>query len=106
MTADVSMADGAAKAVAAAEERLGRVDILCSNAGILDDYRSALDTSEEQSVQVFNVNLKATWLTSRAALPGMLERGSGCIIVTASVAGMIAGGGEVLAAPGLEKRTA
>ena len=95
VTADVSVADGAAKAVAAAEDRLGRVDILCSNAGILDDYRSALDTSEEQWDQVFNVNLKATWLMSRAALPGMLERGSGCIIVTASVAGMIAGGGGV-----------
>ena len=95
VTADISVADGAAKAVAAAEERLGRIDILCSNAGILDDYRTAIDTTEEQWDQVFNVNLKATWLMSRAALPGMLERGSGCIIVTASVAGMIAGGGGV-----------
>ena len=93
--ADISVADGAAKAVAAAEERLGRIDILCSNAGILDDYRTAIDTTEEQWDQVFNVNLKATWLMSRAALPAMLERGSGCIIVTASVAGMIAGGGGV-----------
>jgi 3-oxoacyl-[acyl-carrier protein] reductase len=81
--------------VAAAEERLGRIDILCSNAGILDEYRTAIDTTEEQWDQVFNVNLKATWLMSRAALPAMLERGSGCIIVTASVAGMIAGGGGV-----------
>jgi 3-oxoacyl-[acyl-carrier protein] reductase len=95
VTADISVADGAAKAVAAAEERLGRIDILCSNAGILDEYRTAIDTTEEQWDQVFNVNLKATWLMSRAALPAMLERGSGCIIVTASVAGMIAGGGGV-----------
>jgi 3-oxoacyl-[acyl-carrier protein] reductase len=95
VTADVSAADGAAKAVSAAEERLGRVDILCSNAGILDDYRDALDTTEEQWDRVFDVNLKATWLLSRAVLPGMLERGSGCIIVTASVAGLVAGGGGV-----------
>jgi 3-oxoacyl-[acyl-carrier protein] reductase len=95
LTADVSAADEVSRAVQEAEQSFGRVDILCSNAGILDDYRDALATSEEQWDRVFDVNLKATWLLSRAVLPGMVERGSGCIIVTASVAGMVAGGGGV-----------
>jgi 3-oxoacyl-[acyl-carrier protein] reductase len=95
LAADVASAADVERAVAAAERALGRIDILCSNAGILDGYASALDTDEDLWDRVIDVNLKATWLVSRAALPGMLERGSGCIIVTASVAGMVAGGGGV-----------
>jgi 3-oxoacyl-[acyl-carrier protein] reductase len=95
LEADVSRAPDAEQAVAAAHTELGRIDVLCSNAGILDGYASALDTGEELWDRVMDVNLKATWLVSRAVLPGMLERGSGCIIVTASVAGMVAGGGGV-----------
>ena len=95
LTADVARADEVERAVAAAQDDLGRIDVLCSNAGVLDGYASALDTDEELWDHVMGVNLKATWLLSRAALPGMLERGSGCIIVTASVAGMVGGGGGV-----------
>jgi 3-oxoacyl-[acyl-carrier protein] reductase len=95
LEADVARPADVQEAVRAAESELGRIDILCSNAGILDGYASALDTDEELWDRVMDVNLKATWLLSRAVLPGMLERGSGCIIVTASVAGMVAGGGGV-----------
>ena len=95
LTADVAKADDVGRAVAEAEQRLGRIDILCSNAGILDGYASAVDATEELWDRVFDVNVKATWLVSRAALPAMIERGKGVIIVTASVAGMIAGGGGV-----------
>jgi len=95
LRADVARASDAEHAIAAAQDQLGRIDILCSNAGILDGYASAVDTDEELWDRVMDVNLKATWLVSRAALPAMQERGSGCIIVTASVAGMVAGGGGV-----------
>jgi len=84
-----------ARAITAAEDELGRIDVLCSNAGILDGYASALDAEEELWDRVMDVNVKATWLLSRAALPAMVGRGSGCIIVTSSVAGMVAGGGGV-----------
>jgi 3-oxoacyl-[acyl-carrier protein] reductase len=92
---DVASAADVSRAVAETLERLGRVDILCSNAGILDGYADALATDEESWDRVLGVNLKAAWLTSKAVLPDMLERGAGCIIITASVAGMIAGGGGV-----------
>jgi 3-oxoacyl-[acyl-carrier protein] reductase len=95
LTADVARAAEVEGAVATARDALGGIDILCSNAGILDGYASALDTSDELWDRVIDVNMKATWLLSRAVLPGMLERGSGAIIVTASVAGMVAGGGGV-----------
>jgi 3-oxoacyl-[acyl-carrier protein] reductase len=95
VTADVADAREVNRAVAEATDAMGRIDILCSNAGILDGYASAIDADEELWDRVFDVNVKATWLLSRAVLPGMLARGSGSIIVTASVAGMIAGGGGV-----------
>jgi len=95
ITADVSRATDCERAVATAQDELGRIDILCSNAGILDGYASATDADEQLWDRVMDVNLKATWLLSRAALPAMQERGSGAIIVTASVAGMVAGGGGV-----------
>ena len=95
VTADVADAREVNRAVAEATDAMGRIDILCSNAGILDGYASAIDADEELWDRVFDVNVKAAWLLSRAVLPGMLERGSGSIIVTASVAGMIAGGGGV-----------
>lgn len=95
VTADVADAREVNRAVAEATDAMGHIDILCSNAGILDGYASAIDADEELWDRVFDVNVKATWLLARAVLPGMLERGSGSIIVTASVAGMIAGGGGV-----------
>ena len=95
VTADVADAREVNRAVAEATDAMGRIDILCSNAGILDGYASAIDADEELWDRVFDVNVKASWLLSRAVLPGMLERGSGSIIFTASVAGMIAGGGGV-----------
>ena len=95
LTADVADAREVGRAVDEATQAMGRIDILCSNAGILDGYASVIDTDEALWDRVFDVNVKATWLLSRAVLPGMLERGSGAIIITASVAGMIAGGGGV-----------
>ena len=95
LTADVSRADDVQRAVTAAQDAFGRIDVLCSNAGVLDGYASATDTDEKLWDRVMDVNVKATWLLARAALPAMQERGSGCFIVTSSVAGMVAGGGGV-----------
>lgn len=93
--ADVASASDAARAVREVQTRFERIDVLCSNAGILDGYASAIDATEELWDRVFDVNVKATWLLARAALPSMRARGSGAIVVTASVAGMVAGGGGV-----------
>jgi 3-oxoacyl-[acyl-carrier protein] reductase len=95
VTADVSSAAQASRAISEVQAHFGRIDVLCSNAGILDGYASAIDATEDLWNRVFDVNVKATWLLARAALPDMRERKSGAIIVTASVAGMVAGGGGV-----------
>jgi len=76
---------------AAAQESsavLGGVDILCNNAGA-PSTTSVIDCSLQDWEQTFAVNARAPFLMIRALLPGMLERGSGVIVNTASVAGMI-----------------
>lgn len=90
---DVADAGSVAAATGAALAELGRVDVLCSNAGILDDYHSVLETSEEEWDRVLAINLKGMYLTSRALLPQMIENGGGVIVNTASIAGLVAGGG-------------
>jgi 3-oxoacyl-[acyl-carrier protein] reductase len=85
---DAAIAAGAPQAIAVTAD-------VAKAADVLDDYADALTADEESWDHVFGVNLKAAWLTSRAVLPGMLERGSGCIVITASVAGLVAGGGGV-----------
>jgi 3-oxoacyl-[acyl-carrier protein] reductase len=93
VTADLGEADQVRQAVAATLERFGAIDVLCSNAGLLDDYATALETEPELWNRLLRVNLTATYLLSREVLPGMIERGSGSIITTCSLASFIAGGG-------------
>jgi 3-oxoacyl-[acyl-carrier protein] reductase len=90
---DVGDGGSVAAATDAALAELGRIDVLCSNAGILDDYATVLETSEEEWDRVLRINLKGMYLTSRALLPQMIENGGGAIVNTASIAGLVAGGG-------------
>ena len=68
--------------------RHGRIDILVNNAGIM---RKAYvkDMTEETWDAVVDVNLKATFLCSKAVLPAMIDAGRGRIINIASIAGKV-----------------
>lgn len=74
------------RAVAEVIERHGRIDVLCNNAGVLDGYADALNTSDELWDNIIATNLTGPFMMSRAALPHMIERGSGAIVNTASTA--------------------
>lgn len=93
LIADVSDRQQVSQAVGGALDRYGRIDVLCSNAGILDDYAAALDTPHELWERVLAINLTATYLLIGAILPGMLARGSGSIVTTCSLSSFVAGGG-------------
>jgi NAD(P)-dependent dehydrogenase (short-subunit alcohol dehydrogenase family) len=70
---------------ATAKETYGSVDIAFNNAGISPpDDDSILDTDLEAWQRVQLVNLTSVYLCCKAAIPYMLEQGSGSIINTAS----------------------
>lgn len=74
--------------VARVEEALGPVDIFFSNAAVASGG-GPLDTDIEVWNEQWQINLMAHVFAVRAVLPGMLERGSGYLIHTASMAGIL-----------------
>jgi 3-oxoacyl-[acyl-carrier protein] reductase/meso-butanediol dehydrogenase/(S,S)-butanediol dehydrogenase/diacetyl reductase len=87
--ADITDAAAVGDAVARGEEALGTIDILVNNAGIAgttgaDDLVALDDTVWHRTV---DVNLNATYLVSKAVLPGMLAAGRGVIVNISSLAG-------------------
>ena len=87
LSADISQVDQVDEAVRSALGS-GPVDTLFNNAGI-GSTKNLIDCEPEEWDRVFNVNVRGTYLMSRALIPGMLEAGHGVIVNTASVAGSI-----------------
>jgi NAD(P)-dependent dehydrogenase (short-subunit alcohol dehydrogenase family) len=84
---DVTDEARTAAVIAEVEETYGRLDLLCLNAGIPTD--GSVDASNEDWQRTWEVNVMAHVYATRHALPGMLERGSGYILTTASAAGLL-----------------
>lgn len=73
----------AARAVAEA----GRIDLFCSNAGVMITGDETAPDADWQAA--WSVNVMAHVFASRAVLPAMLERGSGYLLNTCSAAGLL-----------------
>jgi 3-oxoacyl-[acyl-carrier protein] reductase len=88
-TSTVELTDEAAvnAATAQAIAEHGRIDILVNNAGITGGNGTTWELAPEVWRRVIEVNLIAPYLTCRAVVPRMLERGFGRIVNVASVAG-------------------
>jgi NAD(P)-dependent dehydrogenase (short-subunit alcohol dehydrogenase family) len=86
---DVSRAADAERFVAESLAHFGRVDVLVNNAAAPHgaDRRLTWEVPEAAWDLVLDVNLKGTFLMSRAVIPHMLARKSGRIINMASVSG-------------------
>lgn len=69
----------------------GRIDALANNAGIMDQFLPTAEVTDEVWERVFRINVTAPMMLTRAVLPGMIDRGSGTIVNTASEAGIRAG---------------
>lgn len=84
---DVSKEAEVQALIAQATQRFGRVDVLCSNAGIIRD--GGLEAPNDDWQRCWDVNLMAHVHGARAVLPQMLERGEGYLLQTASAAGLL-----------------
>ncbi len=87
---DVSNAASAGAFVQEVLSRFGQIDILINNAGLIVTETSVVDCSEENWDRTFAVNVRGTYLLSRAVLPGMIQRRKGTIINLGSSAGLAA----------------
>ncbi|WP_166830460.1 SDR family oxidoreductase [Thalassoroseus pseudoceratinae] len=84
---DVSREDEVVRLVAATEKAFGPVDIFVSNAGIT--VKGGEDTIDGDWQRLWDVNVMSRIFAARAVVPGMLERGEGYLIHTASAAGLL-----------------
>jgi NAD(P)-dependent dehydrogenase (short-subunit alcohol dehydrogenase family) len=73
--------------VAAATDRYGRVDVFCSNAGVIS--REGENAPDAEWRRSWDVHLMAHVYAARAVLPQMLARGEGYLLNTASAAGLV-----------------
>ena len=81
---DVSSAHEVEELIPEIVSTFGGIDILVNNAGI-QRYGTVTTISENEWDEVLDINLKGAFLMSKFAIPKMIERGGGSIVITGSV---------------------
>jgi meso-butanediol dehydrogenase/(S,S)-butanediol dehydrogenase/diacetyl reductase len=85
---DVASASSRRAMIDRAFDGFGEIDILVNSAGIVR-LTDPLDITEQEWDLVQAVNLKGTYFMCQGVLPRMLQRGTGCIVNVASIAGKV-----------------
>jgi NAD(P)-dependent dehydrogenase (short-subunit alcohol dehydrogenase family) len=96
ITADTSRPDDCARIADEAKAAMGRIDVLVNNVGVNHGDDRPIDLSEDGWQQIMDINLRGTWLTSRAVVPVMQAHGGGAITNISSI-GARTGGGPLFA---------
>jgi NAD(P)-dependent dehydrogenase (short-subunit alcohol dehydrogenase family) len=87
---DVTKAAQVRDMIALAEERFGKLDILCNNAGITGPMDAPLHEQDEDVFDLLvDVNLRSVYLGMRYGIMAMLRSGGGSIINTSSASGLV-----------------
>jgi NAD(P)-dependent dehydrogenase (short-subunit alcohol dehydrogenase family) len=84
---DAANAEDMATAVVAASERFGGLDVVVAGAGG-SGTPAVADTNDARWAAALDSNLTSCFVTCRAALPALLERRSGSIVIVASAAAL------------------
>jgi NAD(P)-dependent dehydrogenase (short-subunit alcohol dehydrogenase family) len=84
---DVGVEDQIVKLARRAEEAFGAIDLFCSNAGLAT--KGGAEASDADWKRNWDVHVMSHVYAARAVLPGMLKRGSGYLLNTASAAGLL-----------------
>jgi (+)-trans-carveol dehydrogenase len=86
---DIRDLEGLTLAVDAAVGTLGRLDIVCANAGIGLSPAPAQEMSSKVWQDMIDVNLTGSWHTTRATIPHIIDGGrGGAIVLMSSLAGL------------------
>ncbi|MCI0537078.1 MAG: SDR family oxidoreductase [Verrucomicrobiales bacterium] len=86
---DVSLVADVERIGREAEQRLGGIDVLVNNVGVIPSRETILNTTEEDWDTSMRVNVKSVFLMSRMAIPHMIKQGGGSIINMSSVTGLV-----------------
>ena len=84
---DVSDPDSVERAITTTVDRLGKLDIVCANAGINGVFAPVEELKPDEWDRTLAINLTGTYLTVHFAVPHLKRTGSGSIIITSSVNG-------------------
>ena len=87
------------RAVERAVAKAGEVDLLVANAGVDQEHAPSWEIEPAQWWRVYEINVLGVHLCCRAVIPGMLERGRGRIMITASGAAYLPGGARTAYPP-------
>ena len=93
LKADVSNQDEVQKLVDGAIAKFGKIDVLVNNAGITKD-NLLMRMSEEEFDKVLEINLKGTFLVTKAVTKYMMKKRTGSIINLSSVVGVAGNAGQ------------
>ena len=93
LKADVSNQDEVQKLVDEAIAKFGKIDVLVNNAGITKD-NLLMRMSEEEFDKVLEINLKGTFLVTKAVTKYMMKKRTGSIINLSSVVGVVGNAGQ------------
>lgn len=85
--ADVSRESDIQELVSTAYDEFGRIDLFCSNAGIMQE--GGLEVVDAQWQRAWEVNVLSHVYAARAVIPRMVEQSSGYLLQTASAAGLL-----------------
>jgi SDR family mycofactocin-dependent oxidoreductase len=77
----------AMRTLAARAEELGPVEVVVANAGVIS-FGRAWELDEAAWDEVIRTDLKGAWVTCRAALPAMVSRGRGSVVLVGSAASL------------------
>jgi NAD(P)-dependent dehydrogenase (short-subunit alcohol dehydrogenase family) len=88
LSCDVTRANDITAALEAAVERLGRLDIAFTNAGIEQPINPAAEISDDEWDRLVAVNLRGAFLSMKHEIELMLQHGGGAIVNTSSGAGV------------------
>jgi SDR family mycofactocin-dependent oxidoreductase len=87
--ADVRDYDQLRNAFGEGVDELGRIDVVCANAGIFSFGDQTHLVSEQDWQDVIDVNQTGVWHTCKAVIPHLIEQGTGgSIIISSSTAGI------------------
>lgn len=92
LISDISKEEDCKAAVDFAINKFGRIDILFNNAGVL--YKEIThETTTEQWMNTFNINVRGMYLMCKYAIPHMLEQSYGVVVNNSSILGLKASPG-------------